>query len=133
MSNRLRVKSVSDVLSNLPKLKPTLGLIDLVFMGIGCIVGAGLFVVIGKASADYAGPAVILSFILAAFVVISVAFSYAELSSMIPSSGSVYTYVYTAFGEAAAWVVFNLFVLTYCSAGGYVSIGVVWICGLSSP
>src|ERR1044072_8109921 len=86
-------------------LKRTLSAFQLVTLGIGGIIGAGLFSLSGLAAANHAGPAVTLSFIVAA---IGCAFSglcYAEFSSMIPVAGSAYTYAYTTMGEMIAWII----------------------------
>ena len=85
-------------------LQRSLGAFNLTMIGVGAIIGAGLFVLTGKAAAFYAGPAVSLSFALAAFICIFSAFCYAELASMFPGAGSAYTYAYVALGELAAWI-----------------------------
>lgn len=105
-------------------LKRSLTAFDLVLMGIGAIIGAGLFVLTGKAAAQNAGPAVSLSFALASIICIFSAFCYAELASMIPISGSAYTYAYVALGEFSAWIIGWSLTLEYllsCStvAGGW--------------
>jgi len=74
-------------------------------IGIGAIVGAGIFVIIGAASANYAGPGVIVSFMIAAVICLLTGLCYAELSSLIPSSGGSYSYSYVAMGEFPAWIV----------------------------
>lgn len=85
-------------------LKKDLKLKDLIMLGIGAIIGTGIFVVTGAASAVYAGPALILSFVLAAFVVILSGLSFAEFASRIPVLGGAYSYVYVVFGEFVAWL-----------------------------
>src|SRR5579859_7109610 len=77
-------------------LKRALGPWQLTLLGIGCIIGAGVYVMTGVAAANYAGPAVVLSFALAAFSVVSTALCYAELASSLPVSGASYTYAYAA-------------------------------------
>src|SRR6185312_11912396 len=86
------------------ELKRTLGAWNLVFLGIGCIIGAGIFVRTGNAAALHAGPAVLLSYLIAGTVCAFAGLCYAELASTLPVSGSAYTYSYTTIGEFAAWV-----------------------------
>ena len=88
-----------------------LGVFDLIFLGIGAIIGAGIFVIAGQAAALYAGPAIIFSFLLCAVAIGISALVYAELSSAYPISGSAYSYTYATVGEIMAWVVgWNLLV-----------------------
>lgn len=88
-----------------------LGLLDLTFLGIGAIIGAGIFVITGQASALYAGPGIVLSFLLGAVAIGISALVYAELSSAYPISGSAYSYTYATIGEIIAWLVgWNLLV-----------------------
>ncbi len=84
-------------------LKRTLGPLNLTAMGIGAIIGAGLFVIAGPAAASYAGPGVLISFVLAAIVCVFSALCYAEFAAMIPIAGSAYSYAYASLGELAAW------------------------------
>ena len=86
-------------------LKRHLKAYHLISIGIGAIIGAGIFVITGQAAAIYAGPSIVISFILAAIVCIFAGLCYAELSSMIPVSGGSYSYSYVAMGEFPAWVV----------------------------
>src|ERR1700754_5224524 len=85
-------------------LKKAVGVTQLTAMGVGAIIGTGIFVVIGK-GAGIAGPAVILSFVLAAVACSFSALSYAELASSIPVSGSASTYTYATLGEVVAWII----------------------------
>ncbi len=105
------------------KLKRTLGPWNLVFLGIGCIIGAGIFVRTGNAAALHAGPAVLLSFLVAGTVCALAGLCYAELSSTLPVSGSAYTYSYTTIGEFAAWVMGGLLLLEYGLAASVVAVG----------
>ena len=105
------------------ELKRSLGPWNLVFLGIGCIIGAGIFVRTGNAAALHAGPAVLLSFVVAGIVCAFAGLCYAELSSTLPVSGSAYTYSYTTLGEFAAWVMGALLLLEYGLAASVVSVG----------
>lgn len=86
-------------------LEKTLTAKDLIFLGIGVIVGSGIFITPGIIAANNAGPGVIFTYILAAIVCIFVAFCYSEFASAIPLSGSVYTYTYAIYGEFIAWII----------------------------
>jgi APA family basic amino acid/polyamine antiporter len=86
-------------------LRRELGFFDLTLVGIGSTIGAGIFVITGTAAAQYAGPAIAISFLLAGFVCLCTALCYAELASMIPVAGSAYTYAYATLGELIAWIV----------------------------
>src|SRR3978361_31566 len=96
-------KPLADVRDDGQGLTRTLGPIQLTLIGIGCIVGAGVYVMTGTAAANYAGPAVILSFALAGIACAFTALCYAELSSTLPVAGASYSYAYAALGELAAW------------------------------
>lgn len=104
-------------------LKRTLGPINLVLLGVGCIIGAGIFVRTGNAAALHAGPAVLLSFVVAGLVCAFAGLCYAELSSTLPVSGSAYTYSYTTLGEFAAWIMGMLLLLEYGLAASVVAVG----------
>ncbi len=105
------------------ELKRSLGPWNLVLLGIGCIIGAGIFVRTGNAAALHAGPAVLLSFVIAGIVCAFAGLCYAELSSTLPVSGSAYTYSYTTLGEFAAWVMGSLLLLEYGLAASVVAVG----------
>lgn len=104
-------------------LKKVLGAMDLTSLGIGAIIGTGIFVITGTAAAKYAGPGIMLSFLFAAIACAFAALAYAEVASMIPASGSAYTYAYTAFGEFIAWVIGWVLILEYVVATAAVAIG----------
>jgi APA family basic amino acid/polyamine antiporter len=104
-------------------LKKVLGALDLTSLGVGAIIGTGIFVITGAAAAKYAGPGIILSFLFAALACAFAALAYAEVASMIPASGSAYTYAYTAFGEFIAWVIGWVLILEYVVATAAVAIG----------
>src|SRR5687767_15586665 len=105
------------------ELKRSLGPWNLVFLGIGCIIGAGIFVRTGNAAALHAGPAVLWSYVIAGIVCAFAGLCYAELASTLPVSGSAYTYSYATIGEFAAWVMGALLVLEYGLAASVVSVG----------
>lgn len=105
------------------QLKRSLGPWNLVFLGIGCIIGAGIFVRTGNAAALHAGPGVLLSFLVAGAVCALAGLCYAELSSTLPVSGSAYTYSYTTIGEFAAWIMGALLLLEYGLAASVVAVG----------
>ena len=120
-----RTKSIAQVQTEFDRgeLKRTLGPIHLILFGIGCIIGAGIFVRTGTAAAQYAGPAVILSFVIAGIVCALAGLCYAELASMLPVSGSAYTYSYTTVGEFGAWIMGALLLLEYALAASVVAVG----------
>jgi basic amino acid/polyamine antiporter, APA family len=105
------------------ELKRSLGPVNLMLLGVGCIIGAGIFVRTGNAAALHAGPAVLLSFVIAGFVCALAGLCYAELSSTLPVSGSAYTYSYTTLGEFAAWIMGSLLLLEYGLAASVVAVG----------
>ncbi len=104
-------------------LKRSLGAVNLVLFGIGCIIGAGIYVMTGAAAAHYAGPAVLISFIIAGMACAFAGLCYAELASTMPVAGSAYTYSYTILGEVFAWVMGWLLVLEYGVAAATVAAG----------
>ncbi len=103
-------------------LKRVLGPFGLIALGVGVIIGAGLFSITGAVAANYTGPAITLSFIVAALGCCFAALCYAEFASMIPIAGSAYTYSYATMGELIAWIIGWDLVLEYCVAATTVSI-----------
>src|SRR5271166_2729403 len=101
-------------------LKRTLTARGLIALGIGAIIGAGLFVRTAAASGEAAGPAVVLSFVFAAIGCLFAGLCYAEFASMISIAGSAYTYAYTTMGEFVAWVIGWALVLEYAFGAGTV-------------
>jgi APA family basic amino acid/polyamine antiporter len=87
------------------RLRPILGPLHLTSLGVGAIIGAGIFVVIGLVAKDKAGPAILLSFVIAGFACALAALCYAEFASMVPVAGSAYTYAYATLGELFAWII----------------------------
>lgn len=104
-------------------LKRVLGPVELTALGIGAIIGTGIFVLTGVAAAEYAGPALILSFILSGLTCVCAALCYAELAAMIPVAGSAYTYCYVGLGEIWAWIIGWNLVLEYLVFVSTVSVG----------
>ena len=123
--NLFRTKSIAalQAMAKDSGLKKTLTAFDLVCLGIGCVIGTGIFVLTGVAAAEYAGPGVALSFLLSGIVCAFVALAYAEFASMIPSAGSAYTYTYTALGEMIAFICGWNLILEYMLATSAVASG----------
>jgi APA family basic amino acid/polyamine antiporter len=97
-------------------LKRHLDLTNIVLLGIGAIIGAGIFVLTGTAAALHAGPAISISFIISAFGCLLAGLCYAEFASMLPVSGSAYTYGYATLGEFVAWIIGGILFWSTCSA-----------------
>ena len=104
-------------------LKRSLGVLDLAVMGVAVAVGAGIFSVGAQAAADHAGPAVIISFLIAAVVCGLAIMCYAEFASSIPVAGSAYTYAYATLGELFAWIIGWDLILEYAVASATVAHG----------
>ncbi|WP_123053037.1 amino acid permease [Clostridium sp. JN-1] len=121
-----RRKSIAETLAETKggkELKKTLGAFELTMLGIGAIIGTGIFVLTGVAAADYAGPALVLSFIFSAIACTFAALCYAELSAMIPVAGSAYTFGYVGLGEIWAWIIGWDLILEYTVAVSAVAVG----------
>jgi len=128
MANKFfRTKSIQQMMEaasdNEHGLKRTLSATNLIFIGVGCIVGTGIFVITGTAAAQYAGPALSISFLISAIVCMFVALCYTEFASMIPISGSAYSYAYTTVGELLAWFIGWNLVLEYIFGASLVAVG----------
>ncbi|HUN72853.1 MAG TPA: amino acid permease [Steroidobacteraceae bacterium] len=106
-----------------PELRRTMSVVALTAFGIGSIIGTGIFVLTGTAAANQAGPALVLSFVIAGCSCALVALCYAELAAMIPVSGSAYSYAHAAFGEIVAWFIGWNLVLEYTFSVATVSVG----------
>jgi APA family basic amino acid/polyamine antiporter len=104
------------------QLKRSLGALNLISLGIGAIIGAGLFTLTGMAASENAGPAVVLSFVVAAIGCTFAGMCYSELASMIPVAGSAYTYAYATMGEFIAWIIGWDLVLEYAVASAVVAV-----------
>ena len=125
LKNLLATKSVEDFVAagESHDLRRTLGPTALTAIGIGGIIGTGIFVLTGLAAAEHAGPAIVLSFILAGIGCIFAGLCYAEFASMIPVSGSAYAYSYATLGEGVAWFIGWNLVLEYLFAASTVAVG----------
>ena len=104
-------------------LRRALGPINLLTLGIGAVIGAGIFVITGQAAAQFAGPAILLSFILAGIACAFAGLCYAEFASMIPIAGSAYTYSYATLGELVAWIIGWDLILEYAFGAATVAVG----------
>lgn len=124
--NLLRRKSVTDLQTEAltdQSLKRALGALNLTMLGIGAIIGTGIFVLTGTVAAQNAGPAVVLSFALAGVASVFAALCYAEFASLVPMAGSAYTYGYATLGELFAWIIGWDLILEYALGATTVSIG----------
>lgn len=118
-------KSLSTLQAQAEKsqLRRTLGALDLTLLGVGCVIGTGIFVLTGEAAYKFAGPSIVLSFVLAGIVAGTAALSYSELTSMIPISGSAYTYTYSTMGELLGWIIGWDLILEYMIGAAAVAVG----------
>ena len=107
---------------SLSQLKRSLGALNLVLLGIGCIIGTGIFVLTGHAAAEWAGPGIMISFVITGILCAFVALCYAELASALPVSGSAYSYSYASTGEVVAWIMGVLLLLEYGLAASTVAV-----------
>ncbi len=105
------------------ELKRSLGALNLVLLGIGCIIGTGIFVLTGRAAAEFAGPGIMISFVITGVLCAFVALAYSELAAAIPVSGSAYSYSYASMGEFVAWAMGLLLLLEYGVAASTVAVG----------
>ena len=140
--NILRRKSFDDLLAHTQekKLNKALGAFDITLMGLGIIIGTGIFVLTGIGAAKYAGPGLMLSFVFAAITCAFVCLAYSELASFLPVSGSSYTYAYASLGEIFGWWVGWSLILEYsvgasAVAGGWSAyfVGILHSCGIDLP
>src|SRR3954453_17118065 len=129
MANLFATKSLSSLMQEAQEtgehsLKRTLGPVNLILLGIGAIIGAGLFVRTADAIADRSGPSVTLAFLVAGFGCAFAGLCYAEFASMIPVAASAYTYSYTTMGELVAWIIGWDLCLEY--AVGAATVSIAW-------
>ncbi|WP_046180031.1 amino acid permease [Domibacillus tundrae] len=120
-----RKKNIEELLNNNGRnqLKQTLGAFDLMLLGVGAIVGTGIFILPGTVAATHSGPAIVFSFVIAAIVCALAGMCYSEFASSVPVTGSAYTYGYIVFGELVAWLVGWALVLEYGLAVAAVATG----------
>src|SRR5271165_6751450 len=128
MTNLLKTKPLDVLMRQASEtgehsLKRALGPINLVTLGIGAIIGAGIFVLTGQAAAQYAGPAIMLSYVVAGLGCAFAGLCYAEFASMIPIAGSAYTYGYATLGEIFAWIIGWDLILEYAFGAATVASG----------
>jgi basic amino acid/polyamine antiporter, APA family len=128
MSNLLATKPLQTLMKEAEEtgehsLRRALGPINLLTLGIGAIIGAGIFVITGQAAAQFAGPAILFSFILAGIACAFAGLCYAEFASMIPIAGSAYTYSYATLGELVAWIIGWDLILEYAFGAATVAVG----------
>src|SRR6185312_6757154 len=128
MANLLARKPLEQLMSEAQEtgehsLRRALGPLNLVTLGIGAIIGAGIFVITGQAAAQFAGPAIIISFILAGTACAFAGLCYSEFASMIPIAGSAYTYSYATLGELVAWIIGWDLILEYAFGAATVAVG----------
>ncbi len=120
---RKRVADLQNEVAADQRLRRTLGPWNLTALGVGAIIGAGIFVLTGQAAANYAGPGIVISFILAGIACAFAGLCYAEFAAMIPISGSAYTYSYATLGEFFAWIIGWDLILEYLFAASTVAVG----------
>src|SRR3954468_12777074 len=128
MANLLATKPLDMLMSEASDtsghgLKRALGPVNLITLGIGAIIGAGIFVLTGQAAAQYAGPAIMLSYVLAGFGCAFAGLCYAEFASMIPIADSAFTYGYASLGEIFAWIIGWDLILEYAFGAATVASG----------
>ncbi len=123
--NLFRTKSIAEMRKTAEHsgMAKTLGSLDLILLGIGCVIGTGIFVLTGVAAAKYAGPAVTVSFILSGLACALAGLAYAEFASLVPASGSAYTYTYASLGEFIAFIVGWNLILEYTVTASAVASG----------
>lgn len=131
LKNLIKTKNPDDMMAEAKRegLEKTLGVFDLIILGIGAIIGSGIFAVVGIAAAGGpeslgAGPALVVSMVVAAIACVFSALCYSEFAAMIPVAGGAYTYTFATLGEFAAWMVGWILMLEY--AVGYIAVAVAW-------
>src|SRR5438067_6443735 len=117
------LKVLLDEMAGEHRLRRVLGPVSLTSLGVGAIIGTGIFVLVGKAAAQQAGPALMLSFVASGITCVFAALCYAEFASMAPVAGSAYTYSYATMGELFAWIIGWDLVLEYAIGASTVAHG----------
>src|SRR5436190_15889448 len=126
MNQLLAKKQLSQLLAEMVddnRLRRILGPVQLSALGVGAIIGAGIFVATGAAAHNVAGPALMLSYVIAGITCIFAALCYAEFAAMVPVAGSAYTYAYATLGELFAWIIGWDLVLEYAVGSATVATG----------
>src|ERR1044072_5496719 len=126
MSHLFAKKPLSLLLAEMAdenRLRRVLGPVQLTSLGVGAVIGTGIFILTGQAAHDKAGPALILSFVTSGVACVFAALCYAEFASMAPVAGSAYTYAYATLGELFAWIIGWDLILEYAVASGVVAHG----------
>src|ERR1700752_3533458 len=127
MANQLfRTKPLSMLLDEMKgenRLHRILGPVQLSALGVGAIIGTGIFILTGEAAHDRTGPALMLSFVLAGLACVFAALCYAEFASMVPVAGSAYTYAYATLGELFAWIIGWDLILEYALGASTIAVG----------
>src|SRR5437762_4136804 len=128
MSDLLRTKPIDSIMEEATErsehsLRRALGPVNLITLGIGAIIGTGIFVLTGQAAATHAGPAIVISFILAGIGCTFAGLCYTEFAALIPVAGSAYTYGYATLGEIFAWIIGWDLVLEYAFGAATVASG----------
>src|SRR5215218_3485415 len=126
-SNLFKTKSIEQLVSDVEhggkSLRRSLSAVDLTLLGVGAIIGTGIFVLTGTAAANQAGPAIMLLYLAAGLACAFAALCYAEFASMVPIAGSAYTYAYASLGEIFAWLIGWDLILEYAVGSMTVAIG----------
>ncbi|OLY80667.1 putative amino acid permease YhdG, partial [Smittium mucronatum] len=124
-SSLIRKKDIEEIqaAARNSELKRTLSRFDLISLGVGCTIGTGIFVLTGFVAREYTGPSIAISFVIAGIASSLTAFSYAELSSIIPTSGSAYTFATASMGEFFGWIVGMNLVLEYLVGASTIAVG----------
>ncbi|MBV9343070.1 MAG: amino acid permease [Acidobacteria bacterium] len=128
MGHLLAKKPLSTIFSEAQEsgehcLRRALGSLNLITLGVGAIIGAGIFVITGQAAAQFAGPAIVISFVMAGIACAFAGLCYSEFASMIPIAGSAYTYSYATLGELIAWIIGWDLILEYAFGAATVAVG----------
>src|SRR5881409_3085731 len=120
---RKPLKLLLEELAGENRLRRVLGPVQLTSLGVGAVIGAGIFVATGEAAHNTAGPALMLSYVVAGITCVFAALCYAEFASMVPVAGSAYTYAYATLGEVFAWIIGWDLVLEYAVGNMAVAVG----------
>src|SRR5512134_53796 len=123
LATRKSIAGLQDSEAGRPTLRRVLGPLNLTMLGIGSVIGTGIFVLTGTAASQHAGPALVLSMVVAAIACALAGLCYAELASMMPVAGSAYTYAYASSGELVAWMIGWDLILEYALSMSTIAVG----------